>query len=289
MGLSVPAMLALGGMAIVGGIVLVPYVAPMMGMGDINIAADTLSGMHSLPEGIGFAKEFNDVIAYIPYLGTELAKGGLTTSITTAVTGIGGVLLGNWVSKNHEGHEGIDWGQVIKWGALATSALIALPAILTGISNSVVYVVNELLAHKAITVELGGTIADGVLNGIGVIPYQEPMDLGFTGAAVTLPHLLSCGFTMFPLAAGFGAHKIASKKKDYVAHDTKGKPLPGDDRNHEITQEEYALIENYNNANSTQKILLKKEILARGYDPDFHSDGTVHLYKHGDHSQSIAR
>ncbi|MDX2073332.1 MAG: hypothetical protein SFX19_03075 [Alphaproteobacteria bacterium] len=291
-GFSLPTMLALGGGAIVAGIVLAPYVAPAIGIGDINVAEGTLFGMHNLVEGDGVALAMNKMLSYVPLIGGELAKGGITNIIATAVTGIGGVALGNWISETHTG-EGIDWGKVIKWSALATSAMIALPSILTGISNGLVYIANEMVANEWIDPNVGAKIVENITGSIGIIPYQEPASLGFTGAAVTLPHLLTCGSTLFPLAASIGADKILGSHKEtghdtdypkrpysFIAKDTSGKPLPFGDPNHYMTPKEAALVERYNDATPAQKLLLKKEILAQGYNPDFHDDGTVHLHKH---------
>lgn len=285
--LSLTTKLALGGAIIAAGVVFAPYVAPMLGVGDLNTAESALEITHYFTEGDGLAKVASKTISLIPYIGENLAKDGLTNIVATGAIGIGGVSLGHLISGYHQG-DGTDWGRIIMWSALATSALIALPSILTGITNGVIYTLFELGEHGIIDpFTQGKPIAEAMIQTVGVAPYIEAQDFGYTGLAVTLPHLLTCGFSMVPLALGFGTHKALkdrAEEKDYIALDTKGKPLPDHDRNHAMTREEIALTDSYNNASPAQRVILKKQILDRGYDPDFHADGTVHLYKHEAHA-----
>jgi len=275
--LNLTTVLALGGAALVAGIVLAPYVAPAIGLGNLDTAESALMAMHNGATGSGLAGGLSEAISYIPLIGSELAKGGAFNIIATAVTGLGGVLLGNWMSKNHQGKEGIDWGKVVKWSALATSALIAMPSILAGISNGLAYIMQELVSNNVLQPEFGEKLVAGILSTIGVTAYQEPAKMGLTGAAVTLPHLLTCGFSMFPLAASIGANSMMEPDG-----------LPPEDPNYAITPDEQALVARYNQASGGQKILLKKEILDKGYQPDFHADGTIHLYKHPESPASAA-
>jgi hypothetical protein len=294
--MSLTTKLALGGAAIATGIILMPYIAPAIGLGSIDIAESTLFGMHNITEGTGAAGMLNGVVASIPLIGTELAKGGLTSIAATAITGLGGVLLGDRMSQGHKPEDGIDWGRVIRWAGLATSALIALPAVLTGISNGVVYMVNEATASGFISFEYGAELVNNAIGMIGVLPYQEPMNMGLSGVAATLPHLITCGATMFPLAISVGTGKALKHRHHgpdmdnddptctFVARGRDGQPLAFTDPNNYLTPDETDLVERYNSAKPTEKPLLKKEILGLGYTPDFHDDGTVHLFRHVHHA-----
>lgn len=69
---------------------------------------------------------------------TMLGAGSVLTGswATAALAGgiaIGGLWLGNYIDKHTEQGK-FRWGAVVRWAALGTSMLIALPAILTGIS-----------------------------------------------------------------------------------------------------------------------------------------------------------
>jgi hypothetical protein len=202
----------------------------------------------------------------------------------TAATGLGGLLIGNWMSKNHEGKTGINWGKVIKWAGLATSALISLPSILTGVTNGLIYLASEYLSPAA-----GTAILPNILETVGHLPYPDMFKSGLTGAAASLPHLLTCGASIAPLLTTIGLDVATEHQTSYIALDTKGNPLPSHDKNHHIGKEEQKLVDTYNRATPARKILLKREILAQGYDPDFHKDGTVHLYKHApNHEKGMA-
>ena len=285
-GLSLTTGLALGGAAIIAGIVLAPYIAPAVGLGSVNTALGVFADMHNPAIYDGLAVHLNNALAAVPMIGSKLAEGGLFNSAATALVGVGGVLTGNWISKRHNGKPGLDWGKVIKWGALATSALIALPSILTGLSNGLQYVLEEMVNHKMLSVEFSSAMVDMISSTVGVVPYKEAVTTGLTGAAATLPHFLTCGFSMLPFAASIGTNSYLSTQDDhYVALDTKGKPLPETDANHTISKEEQKLVAQYNQATPVQKIILKKELLDKGYQPDFHKDGTVHLHKHNHHAE----
>ncbi len=274
-GMSLAAKLALGGAAITAGIIVAPYMLPAIGIGSEVIAQDALSILHTQTVGGGLAGALGEAISQIPLIGRELAKGGFFNIAATAATGLGGLLVGNWMSKNHEGKSGIDWGKVIKWAGLATSALISLPSILTGITNGLLYLASEYLSPASATI-----LGNKVLETVGYLPYPDMFKSGLAGAAATLPHLLTCGSSIAPLLATIGLDIATEKESSYVALDTKGKPLPSEDKNHHISKEEQKLVDDYNHATPAKKIMLQRKILAQGYNPDFHTDGTVHLFKH---------
>lgn len=272
--MSLSTKLALGGAAITAGIIVAPYVLPALGISSGMAAEESLFLLHNETVGAGLAGTIGNALSAIPGIGSSLAQGGWFNIAATASTGIGGVLLGNWMSKNHKGKPGFDWGKAVKWAGLATSALIALPSILTGITNGIVFLASEFLPSVEAT-----EIINQVAQTVGYTSYPDIFKSGLSGVAASLPHLLTCGSSIVPLVAGIGANEV-TRPSDYVALDTKGNPLPADDKNHNISKTEQQLVDEYNNATPAKKIILKREILAQGYDPDFHADGTVHLHKH---------
>lgn len=73
-----------------------------------------------------------------PILGTTLAAGGWATVGLSGALAIGGMWLGNYIDKRTE-KGNFRWGAVVRWGCLATSMLIALPAILPAISMGLMF------------------------------------------------------------------------------------------------------------------------------------------------------
>ncbi len=65
-------------------------------------------------------------------------------------------------------------------------------------------------------------------------------------------------------------------------------PLPPDDLNHTVTPEQQAWIDAYDNASPQRKIIMQQWFRDQGFDPDFHDDGTMHLYKHA-HNMGMGR
>src|SRR5690606_20043583 len=117
--------------------------------------------------GSGLAGGLNNMLAAVPVIGSELAKGGLFNTVATGVVGIGGVLLGHHLSKTHDPEKGgINWGKIIKWGALATSALIALPSVITGVGYGMIYLAMEFGAY-----ETAMNTIDWVAQNSGTVPY----------------------------------------------------------------------------------------------------------------------
>lgn len=198
----------LGGL---GTLTLAPYILPLIGIGQTDSAGGIMHLVSASPTGdivgTGWAAGAQKAIAAIPgvggaltstepvqLLGMTLASGAVTTLLATAGIGIGGVLLANWMEK-HEApdQQGIRWSKVVRFAALATSALIALPGILGAIS-------------------VGITFFAGLLGPAGSASYTGVAMQNFTGAtnmhagsaaaggiAAMLPHLFTCGLAAVPV------------------------------------------------------------------------------------------
>ena len=281
---------AIGGAVITAGIILAPHLLPALGIGGEEMLENTMWPVHgniasnTLPigeAGSGLAGVINRAMAnYIPGIGEKLAQGGLFNAGVSMAVGLGGGFLGRFIENREDGCH-LKWGTIIKYGALITSALIALPTILTGLSMGIMFLSRFSADNEVIDKTV--RVIDGALGVSGGRMHNAFLGLG--GPAAALPHFITCGASLLPVAvtAKYWRGDHENPSPDYTALDTKGNPLPAADRNHAMTRDEIALTEQYNAAVPAKKILLKKEILEQGYEPDFHADGTVHLYKHGEH------
>ncbi|MEI6730644.1 MAG: hypothetical protein WCL30_05230, partial [Pseudomonadota bacterium] len=144
----------------------------------------------------------NSGLNAIPLIGESLAQGGLAASITSGVIGIGGVLLGSFMEKKDDGNNGVNWGKVIRYGALITSALIGMPAILSGISAGVFYLAK--LALEPTVAQSVLTFMSGTFGSIGFSGSMTAITEGTsTALSFGLSHLLTCGSAIIPTVAAW--------------------------------------------------------------------------------------
>ncbi len=193
--------LVLTGALVSAGFILAPHVLPLVGVGSVEAAENALQVLHPFEKGAGLAGAVNSVIGAIPLVGETLATNGLANALATGFIGIGGVLLGNYVEKRENGETKIKWGNVIKTAALATSFLLALPTVLTGVSMGLIYLgeaaVDAGLIEAVTASNMYGTISS-TLGTIGGTVHNAMMGAG--GLLATLPHLLTCGISLVPAA-----------------------------------------------------------------------------------------
>lgn len=266
---------AIGGAVVAGGIMLAPHILPSIGIGAGEMAAESLGMLH---EAGGIAGGVNKVLAAVPLVGSKLAEGGFFNAIATGIVGLGGVMLGDSIAQDENGAAAMRWGKFIKYGALITSALIALPTVLTAIGSGLIF-----LSTLTEDVTLSSNMVAWVNRTLGTMAGPDHPMLGLSGVAAALPHFITCGTSLLPAALSFKLWRDDRKEEeaaDAAKRDMHGNPLPAEDRNNNLTKEEVALTHQYNESTPAQRILLKKHLLAKGYEPDFHADGTIHLYKH---------
>ncbi len=213
--------LAIGGAVVGAGIILAPYVLPAIGIGSKDMAEEALFVLHTSAEsgGSGLAGFINRGLAEVPLIGGRLAAGGLFNTAATALVGIGGVLLGNFVEKREDGSAHIRWGRAIKYAALATSAIIAMPTVLSALSTGLIFL--SLLPEN---VHLANAVIRSVDKTLGTVGMHDAAIAGFSGAAAAIPHFLTCGVSLLPAALSLSlAHKEAVPAAD------------GDDVRHKYT------------------------------------------------------
>lgn len=186
-------LLAIGTTLAAGAVILSPYVLPALGIGDANLAAQAMT-IHGSGLGEGLAGAINRAVNAFPGIGPVLAQGGFATAAATGITGIGGVLLGRYIDHRSDGTRRLRWGKLVTTAALLTSALIALPTALTGLSVGLTYLAAALSGNVA-----ASAVATTLANSIGVVGAMNFFP-GLTGIAAIVPHLLTCGVSLLPAA-----------------------------------------------------------------------------------------
>lgn len=187
--------LAIGAVAVTALITIAPYALPLIGVGNPDLGLESSTIMHGPGNGTGLAGGINNMLASIPVIGSSLAKGGIFTAIASGAIGIGGVLLGNHMQKGEDGKSKFSLGKLIKYASLATSALIALPSILTGISVGLVYLCASLGDHK-----MASDAVKMLYNSVGAIGISSVAGASSAGIAAALPHVVTCGAAIIPAA-----------------------------------------------------------------------------------------
>ena len=200
---------------------LAPYVLPLLGIGDSESAQDIMHaiGGHTVVEAAGVPSSYGTGLAgtlasgmaqipfiggaltsaapvTIPLLGWTVASGTLATLAATAGIGIGGVVLANWLEKRETPNAKIHWSKVIRYAALSTSALIALPSILSGISMGIAFLALAIGGYSA-----ANHAILGLQSTLGATSMTGEAASGMLG--MILPHLLTCGTAMLPVLGGF--------------------------------------------------------------------------------------
>lgn len=180
-----------------GAIIAAPYVLPMLGIGDAETAQSAIDLFHThganTVGGPGLAGLLNKGLAQVPLIGQSLAAGGWGNIAATGIIGIGGMLLANWLEKRETAGQ-FHWSKVIRYTSLATSALIALPAVLTGISIGMTFLFSLL----PLTTRFMNDVVIAGLSAITGSANMEAVTSGTSGFfAATLPHLISCGLGFF--------------------------------------------------------------------------------------------
>jgi hypothetical protein len=178
------------------GIIVTPYIADLVNPG-AGIVEEITVALHGTGLGNGLAGGFNALLNSIPIVGETLAAGGVATAASSGIIGIGGVLLGNYIEKrqaaSHSGQNKTNWGKIIKYAALTTSMLIALPSILTGLSVGLTYLASLGGVSMASS---AATFLSGTLGSIGA------MEVVTAGAGISsiFTHLLTCGGAALSMA-----------------------------------------------------------------------------------------
>lgn len=168
----------------ISAVVAAPYIGKAFGAGN-----DFMAIMHSHHAGAGLALWLNDFIKDIPVVGETLAAGGWEAAASAGVIGIGGMLIGNYIQKNYDKEDAVPWGKIIKYACLATSILISLPSILSGLTVGFTYIAG-LIGSEVFANEAGNFFA----NTLGMTAMNHMSAAGAAGGIGSLlTHFVTCG------------------------------------------------------------------------------------------------
>lgn len=182
----------LGGATVAGGLILSPYILPAVGIGDQLLAEKTINALCGTGQGTGLAGSINALLEQVPVIGDGLAQGGWPNVATVATVGLGGHLLANKLDNN-ENKSSFPWGKIVRYTALATTMLVALPSVLTGISAGLVY-----LAGATGGVEMASHVLTAVSDTIGATGEASHLATSGLGLTATAAHLMTCGMVLAP-------------------------------------------------------------------------------------------
>lgn len=192
--------LMIGGGLVVASVIAAPYVLPAIGVEDGELASLTAKSFHNSASGAaGFIK---NGLSHIPLIGESISDGGWANTVAAVGTSVGGLLLGNFIDKNPKDKHKFKWGKAIKIAGLATSALIAMPMLLTAITTGVSYLANVAELKGLLSYETTLDVADTLYHTTGTVggDYQHNL-VGSGSVAAIVPHFLTCGVSMMTGAA----------------------------------------------------------------------------------------
>lgn len=165
---------------------LAPFVFGITGFG-----AQALEISQSLC-GSGAASGFSGM-AYnaamqIPLIGSYLATGGILNGVLALGIGLGGIALSRHLER--KGHPTA--AKIVRWGSLATSILVSLPALLPAVGMGFHFI---------------SLISDGAISDWSLKAFEALGKLGGAGAAsayassgstllASAGHLLACGLAV---------------------------------------------------------------------------------------------
>jgi hypothetical protein len=229
----------LGGAAVAGSIISAPYILPLLNIGDPvtlaggetqNIMGQLADPTFSGASGSGFAHSMHNALGEIPLIGSaltsntlvsipgigvEVASGALVSLGVAAGLSVGGIFLSRYLEKREDPNAKIKWSKVVRYACMATSMLITLPSLMTGLSVGIAFVASQfgLKASIAATEMLSNTL--------GATSMASSVAGGASSIAALLPHVFTCGLAALPV---LGTLFVGKKKSG--AHEAHAKADP---------------------------------------------------------------
>lgn len=195
----------LGVSALAIAVAAAPFVLPAFGVGEFEqlIALNTCT----TGDPTGLAGQAAGLLKEIPLVGGTLAQGGIWSGVGAGAIAIAGTMAANRMEKRSENKSIFSWHGAVRAATLATSALIAAPALLQALTMSTHFF--ALLAGAEIYGDPSHfsdiiTFSQYNIGKLGV----EGASAGASALSTTsalVPHILSCG-----VAAGVGSAAISS-------------------------------------------------------------------------------
>lgn len=204
-------------------LVAAPYALSALGLGPPDLSDQIMSYCGKEPEGSGLAGLLTRTATGIPGIGQYLGAGTWISLLFSAGFGIGGVVLGNYIHQHFDKPGSIQWGKIIKYAGIATSALIALPSLLSGITMGLTFI--TFLANS----EAGMGLYNFLSSTLGIIGSASSIGPS-AGLTSLMPHFLMCGAGALPMVGSlFAPHhekKPPSHPPSWVARITPPAPAP---------------------------------------------------------------
>jgi hypothetical protein len=187
----------------VAGFALLPVLLPWLGIG--GRASEIAAGFctKAASEGqTGWAGAIAGALSHIPVLGAGLATAGIPSVAIAAAVGIGGVLLARHLEKKGTQFYGLPAGRIVRWLALGTSVLFALPAILSGITMSLHFLATMFNSPGSMTNVMFMPLDSWQTRFADNFFYQEGANKGIAAALTGMANIVG---TVTTASAGSGA------------------------------------------------------------------------------------
>ena len=189
-----------------------PFVLPALGIGQFEQFTALATCSTGSPTGL--AGQSANLLSHIPFVGDTLAQGGIWNGVGAGVVAIAGNMAANQMKNQSQNKSIFSWHGLVRSATLATSALIAAPALLQSITMGVDYL--SLVAGLNLYGDMNS------FNGINSFAQEYIGKLGTQGASAgasalsassaLVPHILSCGVGagVGGAALSHGAHHAAA-------------------------------------------------------------------------------
>lgn len=164
--------------------------------------------------GSGLSGLLNSGLSHVPLVGEFLSSGGWGSALVSGAIGLGGTILGNYVSKHYDRPGQIPWGKIIKYAAITTSLLIALPGLLSGISMGITFLAMAF-GNASIASSAYGAMAS-------TFGFMGPAAMGAAGSGIggLVSQAMCCGAVVLPALSTFfmgGSAKSAEPQMQMVS------------------------------------------------------------------------
>ncbi len=175
------------------GVIAAPYLLPSLGFGRPGLT-EAIARICSTTPGasLGLSGTLRQASESLPGIGSYVAEGGWNPAIASGILGFGGTWLGNFIHQHYDRKGHIPWGKIIKYVAITTSLLIALPGILSGLTMGATY-----LAYLVGSAALASSILGITRASLGLLGEVGTTGIG-SGMSALLPHLATCGAAIVP-------------------------------------------------------------------------------------------
>lgn len=171
-----------------------PFVLPALGVGVLE--GQTAFDLCTSSDATGLAGWSSHLLSYVPYVGPTLAEGGIWNGVAGGAVGITGILASHWMEQAKSTCVQA-WGKALRVAALATTALISLPAILPAIAMGVNYLAFLSNGMNSDTTHSIVQFSNEIIGKLGTDGAMSAGSAGGAASSLLASHLLSCGVGSF--------------------------------------------------------------------------------------------